>query len=699
MDQAKFDARIKEGLYRGLIWAASFCLAFSIVEITHTRYFLGTMDFLAMTGFIILAYCLQKKYLGAFKASHASLLMTAILFLSACLDGGIVGAGFIWSIGFSLLACFIVGARLGLRWVVGYALTTAIFLSLTCDVTTFVHYDFDELSYGFLAYAMFAGFAYVMAISRENRETLLFQSEKELSAERNALIASESRFETLLNTLPEAVLVHTDDKVVYSNPAAVHMFGMTNTQQLLGKDLLDFVHKDSQQNVMERRAMIAKTAVGVPAYELKMVKNNGDVFDVEATSEPIIYYTDNAILVLIRDVSIQKAQHNEMEMLQLQLEHAQRLESLGRLAGGIAHDFNNLLAAIMGNNELASWEVEKDSKIQTYLKNVDQSCEIAAGLCKQMLAYAGKGELTTEQLRCDDFIQGMATLLRSAIGSNLHLKLDIQDDLPDVMIDKTQLQQVLMNFIVNASEAIGDHEGEISIVVKKVQLKQRDLQDFLHGYALDDGEYVAISVADDGCGLDADTAAKIFDPFYTTKHTGHGLGLSSVLGIMQRHKGSVKVTSELGKGSQFTIILPAISADKVHEKVISHRNVAVVGHGKVLLVDDDEPVRNIVKAMLSQLGFEVICAQDGVQGVEMFQSLPTEWVMVVMDMTMPRMGGVDAMHLMRDINAEIPIIFISGFSDVGMHQLALADQPNAFIQKPFRFKVLKNIVAENIRVK
>jgi len=676
-----------DALRKSVQLSIPFGVSIGLIDLIFGRYFMGSVDLLTVAG-LGSAYFLAKRNFDEARLRHLLVFLAAFVFLAALLDGGLAGAGFVWSIGFPTVACFLAGARSGVVWTGNYAVVAAFSLWVTRDSGMVMHYDLKPLLYGLTAYGMFAGFAYFMALSREQREALLLQTKHDLRQHIGQLAESEANYAAVLATTPNAIGVHCDGRWVYVNPAAVRLLGAKSEHDLIGDVAIDTVHKDYRAMVKERMEQVRR-GKKAPLVEQKLIRKNGEVFVAEVQGSPIVFEGKPAVLTISRDITEKKRKEQEMALLQTQLEHAQRLESLGVLAGGIAHDFNNLLAAIMGNAELAGMELDESSKAAKHLANVDSACDQASSLCKQLLAYAGKGEFLIKKINLGDYLQGMSDLLRASLGKDVRLHIDIEKGLPPVLVDNAQFQQVILNFIVNASDAIGDKQGDIWLAARLVEMNRDALYKYMNGSTMPEGSYVAVSVSDTGCGMDQNTLGKIFDPFFTTKKTGNGLGLSSILGIIQRHQGGVKVDSEPGKGTEFSVLIPLEGKRKATKEITTLDAIDMKGSGVVLLVDDEKSIRHLVGKMLEKIGFEVAYAENGLIGLEMFRTYQKDLVVVLLDMTMPRMGGVDAMRSMREINPDIPILLVSGYSEQETHELPVSERPDGFVQKPFRFNALK----------
>jgi PAS domain S-box-containing protein len=376
------------------------------------------------------------------------------------------------------------------------------------------------------------------------------------------------------------------------------------------------------------------------------------------------------------------------------LRQAQKLESLGVLAGGIAHDFNNLLSAILGNLSLAQIKLPPASPSEPYMKSMETTLLRAADLTRQMLAYSGKGRFVVEPLDLSRLVGEITHLLSVSISKKVLLRYDLQPGLPAIEADATQVQQVIMNLVTNASEAIGDREGIINIATGTRELDQNAMDFLFAGQALEPGRYVTLQVSDTGCGMAPETLAKIFDPFFTTKDSGRGLGLSAMLGILRGHRGGIKIYSEPGKGTTFQVYFRALdTVAQVSEAAPTQATVPFVG--KVLLVDDEPDLRDSITAMLEYLGFEVETAGDGVEALERFR--PGVYALVLMDLTMPRIDGKEAFRRMKELDPTVRVILSSGYNEQEAIQQFLGRGLAGFIQKPYMLRTLTEALEKALR--
>jgi CheY-like chemotaxis protein len=365
------------------------------------------------------------------------------------------------------------------------------------------------------------------------------------------------------------------------------------------------------------------------------------------------------------------------------MQHTQKLESLGVLAGGIAHDFNNLLTGIMGNASLVYADMLLDNPARVQLRSVIRACERAADLTRQLLAYAGKGRLRMEQIGLSGLIREILSLIRTSIPRSVDVKLDLAPDLPPIEADPSQIQQLLMNLVINGAEAIGEgNPGSVEIRTGRRALKAREIRDNFISDALTPGSYVWLEIKDTGCGMDEATKAKIFDPFFTTKLTGRGLGLAAVSGIVKTARGAIRVYSTPGHGTSFYILFPA-AAPKRGVAPAEPGPVAVRRSGTVLVIDDESVVHEAARAMLEKSGFEVLVAESSQAGAVLLQAEGQRISLIILDLTMPLIGGEQAFDLLRAIRPGVPILLASGYDETEAAARTGGRQFAGFIHKPF----------------
>jgi PAS domain S-box-containing protein len=386
--------------------------------------------------------------------------------------------------------------------------------------------------------------------------------------------------------------------------------------------------------------------------------------------------------------------HAEAERIKLErkLLETQKLESLGVLAGGIAHDFNNLLTGILGNASLASLELPEGSPIHDYLGQINQSSLRAADLCKQMLAYSGRGRFVVQKVDLNRLVEETTHLLQVSISKHAALRFNLAAGLPSIEADATQLRQVVMNLVINASEAIGGKSGMISLNTGLTRVDRAYLAGAVAAPDIAEGDYVALEVSDNGCGMEAETLAKIFDPFFSTKFTGRGLGLAAVLGIMRGHRGVLKVYSELGRGTTFKLLFPCASGPAESVGPVAAARSTWRGRGRVLVVDDEETIRSTAARMLRVLGFETEFAVHGLAAVEVLRANPGAYVLVLLDLTMPVMDGEQAFTELRRLQPDVRVVLMSGFNRQEAVARFTGKGLASFLQKPFSMEALTEVM-------
>ncbi len=387
-----------------------------------------------------------------------------------------------------------------------------------------------------------------------------------------------------------------------------------------------------------------------------------------------------------------KKAEQEKQNLEAQLQHSQKLESLGVLAGGIAHDFNNLLTSVLGYAELTQRKIEPISPAQDYLQEISKAALRASDLCRQMLAYSGRGKFIVQPIDLPAIVREMTSIIKVSLSKKIILQFHFDLDTPTVDADPSQIRQIILNLVINASEAIGDANGVITIRTGRHFCNQAFFEKtWLHD-PLPEGWYVYLEVADTGCGMDEDTLTKIFDPFFTTKFSGRGLGLAAVLGIVRGHKGALQVFSEPGKGTRFYILFPA--GKESVQPDIPRNEPKGQGSGSVLLADDEEPIRKLGKEILEMNGYSVDTAEDGAEAVRLFLDNPAKYRCVILDLTMPKMNGRQALQELLKIRPDILVVISSGYSENEIAKQFSGTRIAGFIQKPYDVDTLCGLMRQ-----
>jgi PAS domain S-box-containing protein len=399
----------------------------------------------------------------------------------------------------------------------------------------------------------------------------------------------------------------------------------------------------------------------------------------------------------IQDISELKRNEEMRRQLEARLFQAQKLESLGVLAGGIAHDFHNLLTGILGNVTLARSNLPQESTdLSMPLQRAETAAQRAAELTRQMLAFSGRGQFVIQALDINHALTEMVELMKSSLSQKVEVRFDLDASAPRMMADASQIRQVIMNLIINAAEAVGDQPGVITI---HTEIRFADLQQLSTGFTSDGmtgGRYACIEIVDTGCGMDAETRARVFEPFYSTKFTGRGLGLAAVLGIVKGHGGAIWLRSAPGHGSCFTMLFPLAPDDAPGIPSVRVRT-ADSGSGRVLVIDDEELVRDVIRTVLQHAGYDVLEAEDGAAGLQVVRTQGHRIDMVLLDLTMPRMGGVEVFAEIKKHSPDLPVVLMSGYSRGNVLKLFAETLPDDFLEKPFHHEDLLAVVKRNVR--
>ena len=492
----------------------------------------------------------------------------------------------------------------------------------------------------------------------------------------------------LASSLAPLFVVDSHGKILVTSESVQGAFGWS-PEELKGQNIKILIpdpHHSHHDEYLERYRRTGETFLVGQPREFEAQRRDGTTFPcnvavslVDFPEEPEAVFSG-----IIRDISDRKQAEQERRDFEVQIQHAQKLESLGVLAGGIAHDFNNLLTSMLGNASLALEEMAITSPARDSVERIVTAAKRAADLTRQMLAYSGKGKFIIERIDVSQLVEEICHLLEVTISKNVVVKFNLDSNLPPIEADVSQIRQVIMNLITNASDAIEDKSGVITVTTGAMEADRAYLTDTFLDEDLPEGIYTYLEVSDTGCGMNAETKERLFDPFFTTKATGRGLGLAAVLGIVRGHRGAIKCYSELGRGTTIKMLLPAVNsqADPVQPNV--GRSEEWSGSGTVLVVDDEETVRAVARRMLEMTGFNVLTACDGAEGVEVFRDHADEIDVVLLDMTMPRLSGSEAFREMRRIRSDVRVILSSGYNEQESINRFAGKGLAGFLQKPYQ---------------
>ena len=507
-----------------------------------------------------------------------------------------------------------------------------------------------------------------------------------------ALRRSEDLLRMLINATKEAIIsIAQDGLITLFNPAAEEMFGFKK-EEMIGQPLDLLIPEDFRDQ--HRKNVESYFATGKPKkaigkiFELPGLRSNGKVFPMEISLSAGRHGDKQFIIAVARDITNRKEVEEERRALEAQLQHAQKMESVGTLAGGIAHDFNNLLMAVQGNVSLMLMDMDAMHPNYERLKNVEKQIQSGARLTSHLLGYARKGKYEVKPLDLNQLVVETSDTF-GRTRKEIMIQLELTQDLSAIKADPGQIEQVLFNLYVNAADAM---PGGGNLTIKTMNMTHKDIQDKV--YNPKPGKYALLTVADSGIGMDDETMERIFDPFFTTKEMGRGtgLGLASAYGIIKSHGGYIDVDSKKGQGSTFNIYLPV--SEIKFEKTIEAAEQFMRGTGTVLVVDDEDDVLEIAKELLEAMGYRVLKAKDGKEAVEVYRKNKDDINIVVLDMVMPNMGGGEAYDRMKEINPAIKVLLSSGFSIDGEATEIMKRGCDGFIQKPFKMKDFSEKISE-----
>lgn len=537
----------------------------------------------------------------------------------------------------------------------------------------------------------------------------LCRANQELATRTVELAARERRYRSISELTSDYVYsasVTSDGELVneWITDAFTRITGYTPAELGHYGLWVQLFHPDDLESI---KASVATASGGTPvSFEFRIVTKAGET---RWLREYCLPERDEAsgrvtrILGAAQDITEHKAAEAERLDLERRVLESQKLESLGVLAGGVAHDFNNLLTVIQGNTLLALDDLGPDAPARPQIERVELATRRAAELTRQMLAYAGKGRFVVQPLDLDALVDEMEALLTSSVSRSVQLQLRLARRLPWIEGDATQLRQVVMNLVINAIDALGEQEGVVTVSTAVRSVDAQELAGARVGGDLLPGRYVCLEVADTGCGMDGGTLARIFEPFFSTKFTGRGLGLAAVLGIVRSHGAALLVASTVGGGTTFTLLFPA------HQQIVAQLpdagpeasraetgGVAVDAEAHeavVLVVDDEDAVRGVTAAMLRSVGARTLTAADGPSAIDLFRRHQHEISCVLLDLTMPALSGERTMEGLLAIDPAVRVVLMSGYSEEEAAAHFGGASPIGFLQKPFTLDQVRAVVA------
>ena len=507
------------------------------------------------------------------------------------------------------------------------------------------------------------------------------------------VLDARAQSQALLDNIPHmAWMKNTEGVFLAVNEAFARAAGRPKGEILGHTDVGIWPDEHAERYMADDRRVIAS---GERFFVEEPISEAGEVKWFETFKTPL--RDAKGVVVgtvgLAREITERKRAEEQRQLLERRIQETQKLESLGVLAGGIAHDFNNLLVGVLSNSELALEALSRapdQAPVAERIAAVRNSALHAAELTNQMLAYSGRGHFDVRPISLTEMIREMDHLLSASISKKARVHYQLTANLPAVQADVAQLRQVIMNLVTNASDALEDREGEVYVRTGTEQ-RREVVSEVCGPVPLPPGPYAFLEVADDGCGMNEETKNRVFEPFFTTKFTGRGLGLAAVLGIVRGHKGAISVQSAPGGGTTFRVLLPA-SSSTVGASEAATGAVLKRGVGLVLLVDDEEAVRGLARRVLERGGYQVLEAANGEDALSALADHRASVRAVVLDLTMPGLGGEATLQRIRRDNPDLPVIVSSGY--VPEEEGTLAGVP--FLAKPYRPSELVDAVKKAI---
>ncbi len=508
-----------------------------------------------------------------------------------------------------------------------------------------------------------------------------------------ALADEKAKLKTILDAIADPVFVKDlSGRHVLFNEANLRLFGRTR-EEAMGTVFEMNIPLEVAESYAADDWIVMETGSPVINREEPYAIPSGGIGTLLTSKFPLHDSVGNTIglVGISRDITELRKAQSERAKFDAALQETQRLESLGVLAGGIAHDFNNLLAVVLANASLARAEAECVSS-GGFLLEIETAATRAADLCKQMLTYSGRASLELVTVDLNQLITETSDLLRVSVKKNVSLIMRLGQGPLSIRAEPTQIRQVIMNLITNASEAIGEGAGRVTICTKSTELDATNLSAMRVGAGLTPGSYASVEVTDTGPGMSSEVLQRIFEPFYTTKFTGRGLGLATVHGIVRRHDGALNVSSEAGAGTTFEVLFPCASPGCSAPTAVSSGNRDWRGSGRAFVIDDEEPLRLVAGRIMKALGFEPTMFAGGAEALAEFSRSSAEIAVVVLDLTMPGDNGLEVARKLLEIRKDVPILFMSGYTEAEIRRHFSEGAGPCFLQKPFSVDALREKV-------
>lgn len=522
--------------------------------------------------------------------------------------------------------------------------------------------------------------------------------EEERQRAEQALWKQYELMRVLLSAIPAYVYIKNTDLVyILGNKRFSELSGIPE-DEIPGKTDYDFFSKTDADNFRRNDAEILASGTERLTYEMQGQSAEGKTVWF-STSKCPFYDPSGEVAGLVGiciDITKQKQLEQERFQLAEKLQQSEKAESLSRMAGAIAHHFNNLLGVILGSLELSLIDLPSKPGLLQNIETAVKTSNRATELTRLILAYLGQSVGKKKPIQLSETLRQALSLVRAALPANLRVNTELPSGGPMIRADAVQIEQILTNLMVNAAEALGNQEGEITVALNTVSGGDiRATRFYPVEWKPKEQTYARVTVSDTGCGMDTETMERVFDPFYSTKFMGRGMGLSVALGLVRTHEGAFTLESEVGLGSTFKIFLPAIEQEAPgHHPSRALKLDTAIEHGLILLVDDEPMVRQMCTAMLEVLGYKVMAAADGVEAMAIFSQHKQDIRCVLLDLVMPRMNGWETLAALRSLRPGVPAVLVSGYDQAEAMQGDHTEQPGCFLHKPYTMADLQAVLAK-----
>ncbi len=533
--------------------------------------------------------------------------------------------------------------------------------------------------------------------TEEDRRVANERLEQMVSDRTAALMASEERYRQVVELSPDMIAVCEKGRPIYINEAGRSMLGIDSPDGLATLDVKDLFHPGDERLIDQLLVTSLKRGEKVPFHEAKLLRPDKKTVDVEISVIPLEYRGKKQAQLIVRDMT-------ERKRIESQVRQSQRMEAVGKLAGGVAHDFNNVLTTIRGFSELILDSLKEGDPLREDVDEIRKATERAGALTRQLLAFSRRQVLEPRPLELNTVVSDLKRMLKRLIGEDIELVTDLSDALGTIKADRSQIEQVIMNLVVNARDAMPEG-GLMTVRTENLVLSSQQTGEDLE---LPAGEYVVFAVSDNGMGMSPETMLRIFEPFFTTKpkDRGTGLGLSTVYGIVKQSGGDIQVDSEVGVGTTFRVYLPRAKGQAGTMDPIRIERGAVRGWETILLVEDENAVRVLVRRMLERAGYTVLTARHGGEAMVLCEKEEGPIHLILTDVVMPKIGGRELVERLVRQRPETRILFMSGYNDEEVLRLGELLTHVAFLQKPFSYeqltqkvrRVLDEAIPEGVKV-